>query len=104
MKNVKVSDTRNFALVGHAGDGKTSLGEAILHKTGAGPTLGSVTDGSSVLNFLPEEKERHTTITSSVYAFDWRDHAPDPGRHPRRPELPGGRPDRTARTGQRRSW
>ena len=30
MKNVKASDTHNFALVGHSGDGKTSLGEAIL--------------------------------------------------------------------------
>jgi elongation factor G len=74
MKNVKVAETRNFALVGHSGDGKTSLGEAILHKSGARPALGRVNDGSSVLNFLPEEKERKTTITSSVYGFDWRGH------------------------------
>ena len=30
MKNVKVEATRNFALIGHSGDGKTSLGEALL--------------------------------------------------------------------------
>ena len=72
MKNVKVEDTRNFALVGHSGDGKTSLGEAILHKTGATSTLGRVDDGTSTLNHLPEEKERHTTISSSVYAIDWK--------------------------------
>ena len=53
MKNVKVEDTRNFAIVGHAGDGKTSLGEALLHGAGATQTLGSVTEGSSVLNHLP---------------------------------------------------
>ena len=70
MKDVKVSDTRNFALVGHSGDGKTSLGEALLHVAGATHSLGSVTEGTSVLNHLPEEQERHTTITSSVYAFD----------------------------------
>ena len=35
MKNTKPSDTYSFALVGHAGDGKTSLGEAILHASGA---------------------------------------------------------------------
>ena len=34
MKDVKVSDTHNYAIVGHAHDGKTSLGEAILHATG----------------------------------------------------------------------
>jgi elongation factor G len=70
MKNVKVNDTHNFAIVGHSGDGKTSLGEALLHTAGATPTLGRVDDGSSHLNYLPEEKERRTTITSSVYGFD----------------------------------
>jgi elongation factor G len=70
VKDIKVSDTRNFAIVGHSGDGKTSLGEAILHVAGATQSLGSVTQGTSVLNHLPEEQERHTTITSSVYAFD----------------------------------
>ena len=70
MKNVKVNDTHNFALVGHTGDGKTSLGEALLHAAGATPTLGRVDDGSSLLNYLPEEKERRHTITSSVFSFD----------------------------------
>ena len=70
MKNVKVNDTHNFALVGHSGDGKTSLGEALLHAAGATPTLGRVDDGSSLLNYLPEEKERRHTITSSVFGFD----------------------------------
>ena len=34
MKDVGVRDTRNFALIGHAGDGKTSLGESLLHRAG----------------------------------------------------------------------
>ena len=64
--------TRNFALIGHSGDGKTSLGEAILHKAGATPAAGDVTGGTSVLNHLPEEKEGgHTaTISSAIYSFD----------------------------------
>ena len=33
MKDVQVSDTHNFALVGHSGDGKTSIGEALLKPT-----------------------------------------------------------------------
>ena len=70
MKNVKVDDTRNFALIGHAGDGKTTVGEAILFACGATSAQGSVTDGTSSLNFLPEEKERVSTISSSLYAFD----------------------------------
>jgi elongation factor G len=71
MKNVKVNDTRNFALIGHAGDGKTSLGEAILFASGATHSLGSVSAGTSSLNYLPEEKERESSITSGVYSFDF---------------------------------
>ncbi len=76
MKNVQVDHTRNFAIIGHSGDGKTSLGEAILHRAGATSELGRVDQGTSVLNYMPEEKSGHHTasITSHVYAFDWRDH------------------------------
>ncbi len=70
MSETSVRDTRNLALVGHSGDGKTSLGEAILHVSGERAELGRVDDGSSVLNHLPEEKEKRATITSSVYSFD----------------------------------
>ena len=70
MKDIKPTDTHNFALVGHPGDGKTSVGEALLHAAKATETLGSVTDGSSVLNHLPEEQEKHTTITTSLFAYE----------------------------------
>lgn len=76
MKNVQVDHTRNFAIIGHSGDGKTSLGEAILHRAGATSELGKVDQGTSVLNYLPEERTGHHTasITSHVFAFDWQDH------------------------------
>ncbi len=69
MKDVSVGETRNFALVGHSGDGKTSLGEALLLKAGATPALGSVTEGTSVLAAEPEEKERQGSITTSIHDF-----------------------------------
>ena len=73
MDNAQVSDTRNFALIGHAGDGKTSLGEALLHRAGATTHLGRVDDGTSFLNYLPEEKNGHTaTISNHLFAFDWQ--------------------------------
>ena len=70
MKDTKPTDTHSFALVGHAGDGKTSVGEALLHAAKATSSLGSVTEGTSVLNHLPEEQEKHTTISSSIFAYD----------------------------------
>ncbi|MCU0274795.1 MAG: GTP-binding protein, partial [Acidimicrobiales bacterium] len=83
MKDVGVRDTRNFALVGHAGDGKTSLGEALLHRAGATKDLGSVDKGTSVLSPMPEEKERHHTLSSHFYAFDWN------GKHVTLVDTPG---------------
>ncbi len=71
MNDVKVNDTHSFALVGHSGDGKTSLGEAILHLTGATTSLGSVVDGTAHLTSLPEEKERQSTLTVAIFGFDW---------------------------------
>jgi len=75
MQNVPIEKTRNFALIGHAGDGKTSLGGALLHRAGAVSEPGKVDDGSSPLNYLPEERDGHTaSISSHVFGFDWQDH------------------------------
>ncbi|MBM4384062.1 MAG: elongation factor G [Deltaproteobacteria bacterium] len=71
MQNTDAAHTRNFALIGHAGDGKTTLGEALLHTTGAVKDLGSVDGGTSHLDSTPEEKERHHTLVAHVYGFDW---------------------------------
>ncbi len=52
MKDVKVNDTHCFALIGHAGDGKTSLGEAFLHRAGATASLGIVSEGLQALSLI----------------------------------------------------
>jgi elongation factor G len=84
MKEVAVADTRNFALVGHSADGKTSLGEAILWKAGAIAALGNVTAGTAALTTLPEEKERQgASVSTSVYGFDWQ------GKHVTLVDTPG---------------
>jgi elongation factor G len=71
MRNTDAAHTRNFALIGHAGDGKTTLGEALLHGAGATRELGSVDGGTSHLDVAPEERERHHTLGAHVYGFDW---------------------------------
>ena len=74
MQNVEVAATRSFALIGHSADGKTSLGEALLHVAGAVPELGSVDAKTSHLDFAPEEKDRHHTLASAVFGFDFEKH------------------------------
>ena len=57
---------RNIVLLGHGGSGKTSLAEAILHKTGATSRLGSVDDKTSICDYYDEEKEHQHSIASAV--------------------------------------
>ena len=59
-------DIRNIVLLGHGGAGKTSLTEAILHKTGAINRLGSVDEGNTVCDYYDEEKEHQHSIQSSI--------------------------------------
>ena len=59
-------DIRNIILLGHGGSGKTSLAEAMLHKTGATNRLGSVDEKTSICDFYDEEKEHQHSIQSAT--------------------------------------
>ena len=66
MADYKTKDIRNIALVGHGHSGKTTLADLLLFKAGVNSRAGSVDDGSSLLDTDDEEKERKSSITSSV--------------------------------------
>jgi elongation factor G len=61
----------NFALIGHAGDGKTTLADSLLLAAGVTNRLGRVDDGTSFMNWLPEERHRRASISTSVCSFRW---------------------------------
>ena len=69
-----ISSVRNVALVGHNGNGKTSLVEAMLYRAGLIGRPGRVEDGSTVSDSDPEEKERQQSLSSSVVSFPWDGH------------------------------
>jgi len=62
-----------LALVGHGGAGKTTLAEALLHKSGAIASPGSVEKGTTVCDFDPMEKEYGHSLASSLVNFAWED-------------------------------
>jgi elongation factor G len=64
---------RNVALVGHRGTGKTSLHEALLFQAGAINRLGTVTDGTTVSDSDPDEKQRGMSISAALATFEWQD-------------------------------
>jgi elongation factor G len=70
----KTATIRNLAFVGHSGCGKTSLAEALLFSTGATNRLGKVDDGTSVLDFEPEELKRKITISSAFHHYSYKKH------------------------------
>jgi len=65
---------RNVALFGHGKSGKTSLAEAMLFTAGKTKRLGKVDDGSSVLDFEPEEVNRHLSIAAAFHNYTWKKH------------------------------
>jgi elongation factor G len=68
----KTAQIRNLVLIGHGGCGKTSLAEALLFGAGATSRLGKVDDGSSVLDYEPEEIKRKITISSAFHHYQWK--------------------------------
>ena len=63
-------DIRNIALLGHSSSGKTTLGEAILFKTGVSTRQGSVNDGTSLLDFTDMEKERQHSVDPAMVSVE----------------------------------
>ena len=71
MGKYDTAKLRNLGIVAHGGAGKTSLTEAILYTAGMIDRLGRVDDGTSTMDFEPEEIKRKITISSSLDHCEW---------------------------------
>ena len=70
----KISDIRNIILLGHGSSGKTTLAEAILHKTGKINRFGTVEDGTTVCDYDDAEKESGHSIQAAVVHTEYKEH------------------------------
>lgn len=75
MAAVELDKVRNVGLLGQGGSGKTSIGEAMLFTAGATSRLGKVQDGTSVLDYEPEEIKHLTSISTAFHSLGWKKHS-----------------------------
>lgn len=73
-KTPKLEVLRNIGIIAHIDAGKTTTTERILYYTGRTHRLGSVDDGTTVTDWMVQEKERGITIVSAVITASWREH------------------------------
>ena len=73
MKDHKLNDIRNLAVVGHASSGKTTLCEAMLANSGLIKRMGTITDGNTVSDYHEDEREHQISIHSSLLRMEWLD-------------------------------
>ncbi len=66
-------DIRNVAILGHSGEGKTSLAEAILFNGGSIDRLGKTDAGNTVMDFDEQEIARKMSISLSTAYTVWQD-------------------------------
>jgi elongation factor G len=65
---------RNIGIIAHIDAGKTTATEMILHHAGRTYKIGSVDEGTAVMDWMEQERERGITITSAATTCQWREH------------------------------
>ncbi len=73
-RNSPLERYRNFGIMAHIDAGKTTATERILFYTGVTHKIGEVHEGTTVMDWMEQERERGITITSAATTCFWREH------------------------------
>ena len=73
-KKYPVEKFRNIGIIAHIDAGKTTTTERILYYTDMTYRIGSVDDGTTVTDWMEQERERGITIVSAAVTVFWQDH------------------------------
>lgn len=73
-RDFPLEDIRNIGIIAHIDAGKTTVTERILYYTGRTYKLGEVHEGTAVMDWMDQERERGITITAAATTCYWREH------------------------------
>ena len=74
MSHRPIEILRNIGIIAHIDAGKTTTTERILFDTGKIHKVGEVDDGTTQMDWMPQERERGVTITAAATTCFWREH------------------------------
>jgi elongation factor G len=73
-REVALELTRNIGIIAHIDAGKTTTTERILYYTGLIHQMGEVHEGTTVMDWMEQERERGITITAAATTCSWDGH------------------------------
>ena len=69
-----MDEIRNIGFIAHIDAGKTTVTERVLFLSGLTHKLGSVDEGTAVMDWMDQERERGITITAAAATTSWKEH------------------------------
>ncbi len=69
-----MDNIRNIGFIAHIDAGKTTVTERVLFFSGRTHKIGQVDDGTTVMDWMAQERERGITITSAATTCEWKDY------------------------------
>jgi elongation factor G len=74
IREYPLARTRNIGIMAHIDAGKTTTTERILYYTGKAYKIGEVHEGTALMDWMVQERERGITITSAATTTNWKAH------------------------------
>ncbi|MEI6056840.1 MAG: elongation factor G [Lentisphaerota bacterium] len=72
-ESINLLNIRNIGIIAHIDAGKTTLSERFLYYSGKTHKIGDIDSGTTVMDYLDEERARGITIVAAAASFAWAD-------------------------------